>query len=281
MFEQYSLGIYEKAFPAAMDWEHRFAAARSVGFDFLELSIDVSDERLVRLDWSLETCRDFIRLQHKTGMRVPTLCLSGMRRYPIGSPCPAVRDNGMLLISKAIRLASHLGIRVVQLAGYDVYAPDVSTEQSAALFHQNIGRALIEASTYGVILAIENMEVAFADSLTSLMEYVSYYDSPYLQLYADIGNLSAMGKDLKHELHAAQGHIAAMHIKDTVAGMCRDIPFGEGTVNFEEAFICIAENRYTGMLLLEMWALPKGDSLKACSDAYSFITAKMKCAGLK
>ncbi|MDY0289357.1 MAG: L-ribulose-5-phosphate 3-epimerase [Sphaerochaeta sp.] len=281
MFEHYSIGIYEKAFPATMSWEKRFSSAKAIGFDFLELSIDAADERLARLDWSLETCRDFIRLQHQAGIRVSTLCLSGLRRYPIGSPSPKVRENGMLLISKAIRLASHLGIRIVQLAGYDVYAPDVSSDQSVELFHQNIGRAVAEASTYGVILAIENMEVPFADSLTRLMSLVSYYDSPYLQLYADIGNLSAMGKDLNDELQAAQGHIAAIHVKDTVAGICRDIPFSKGTVNFEEAFRSLRAIGYTGMLMLEMWAQPEEDPMVACSEAYGFITERMKRAGLQ
>lgn len=281
MFEKYSLGIYEKAFPSTMKWEERFSVARAVGFDFLELSIDSTDERLGRLEWSQQTCRDFIRLQHQAGIRVSTLCLSGLRRYPIGSSSLEVKESGMRMISKAIRLASILGIRVVQLAGYDVYAPEVSSEQSSDLFHRNIGRALSEASTYGITLAIENMEVPFADSLAKLMSYVSFYDSPYLQLYVDIGNLSAMGKDLKHELQVAKGHIAAMHIKDTIPGICRDIPFGKGTVNFDDVFHALGDMGYTGMLLLEMWAQPDNNPVKACSEAYGFITEKMKRAGLQ
>lgn len=281
MFENYSLGIYEKAFPATMDWEQRFTAAREIGFDFLELSIDDTDQRLARLDWSLETCHEFIRLQHQTGIRVPTLCLSGLRRYPIGSPSLKVSETGMLLISKAIRLASRLGIRVVQLAGYDVYAPDESDLESATLFHHNIGRSLLEASTYGVILAIENMEVAFADSLERLMEYVSFYNSPYLQLYADIGNLSAMGKDIKQELQIAQGHIVAIHIKDTVAGICRDIPFGKGTVDFGHVFRTLVETHYSGMLLLEMWDSPTIDPVQAISEAFNLITEKMRRARMQ
>ncbi len=281
MFEKFSLGIYEKAFPAGMDWEQRFSLARSIGFDFLELSIDESDERLARLDWSLDTCQEFIRLQQETGIRVSTLCLSGLRRYPIGSPSREVREQGMLIIHKAIRLASALGIRLVQLAGYDVYAPDVSTRESAELFRYNIGRALSTASSFGVILAIENMEVPFTNSLQALMEFVTYYRSPYLQIYADIGNLSAMGKDIGKELRMAQGHIAAIHIKDTVAGICRDIAFGKGTVDFEQVFSELLETHYSGLLLLEMWAQPGEDFLQSCTDAYRFITGKMRRAGIR
>lgn len=280
MFRNFNLGIYEKAFPAGMPWEQKLSLAHSIGFDFLELSIDETDGRLARLDWSLDTCREFIRLQHQTGIRVSTLCLSGLRRYPIGSPSPEVREQGMELISKAIRLASTLGIRVVQLAGYDVYAPDVSTRESRELFHYNIGRALATASAFGIVLAIENMEVPFTNSLQALMEYVTFYKSPYLQIYADIGNLSAMGKDIGNELRIAQGHIAAIHVKDTVAGICRDIAFGKGTVDFEQVFSKLLETHYSGMLLLEMWEQPGVNSLQSCTDAYRFITEKMRLAGL-
>jgi len=280
LFEHYSIGIYEKAFPVTMTWEDRLRAAHTIGFDFLELSIDVSDARLARLDWNQETCRDFIKLQHLCNIRVATLCLSGLRRYPLGSPVLEVRETGMRLISKAIRLASNLGIRVVQLAGYDVYNPDVSTEQSKALFHKNIGRALTEASIYGVMLAIENMEIPFADSLTRLMPYISFYNSPYLQLYADVGNLLAMGKDLSSELQGAKGHIAAIHIKDTLLGQCRDIAFGQGTVDFTKVFQALSSIHYTGMLLLEMWAQPHGDPLQAIGGAYDFVTNQIRSVSL-
>ncbi|MDY4064217.1 MAG: xylulose 5-phosphate 3-epimerase, partial [Ligilactobacillus agilis] len=46
-----SLGIYEKALPHDLTWEERLELVRKLGFNFLELSIDESDERLARLDW--------------------------------------------------------------------------------------------------------------------------------------------------------------------------------------------------------------------------------------
>ena len=44
------LGIYEKALPKDLNWTSRLALAQARGFDFLEISIDESDERLARLD---------------------------------------------------------------------------------------------------------------------------------------------------------------------------------------------------------------------------------------
>jgi L-ribulose-5-phosphate 3-epimerase UlaE len=40
------IGLYEKALPAELSWEERLAAAGQAGYDFVEISIDESDERL-------------------------------------------------------------------------------------------------------------------------------------------------------------------------------------------------------------------------------------------
>ena len=46
------VGLYEKALPPELSWEERLAAAGEAGYDFIDISIDESDERLARLDWS-------------------------------------------------------------------------------------------------------------------------------------------------------------------------------------------------------------------------------------
>ena len=46
------LGIYEKALPKGITWRKRLMMAKELGFDFVEISIDETDERLSRLDWT-------------------------------------------------------------------------------------------------------------------------------------------------------------------------------------------------------------------------------------
>ncbi len=45
------LGIYESA-PAGECWLERLKLAKALGFDFVEMSLDETDARLARLDWS-------------------------------------------------------------------------------------------------------------------------------------------------------------------------------------------------------------------------------------
>ena len=49
--KQIPLGIYEKALPAGECWLERLQLAKTLGFDFVEMSVDETDDRLSRLDW--------------------------------------------------------------------------------------------------------------------------------------------------------------------------------------------------------------------------------------
>ena len=40
------LGIYEKALSKDLSWPERLVLAKSCGFDFVEMSVDETDERL-------------------------------------------------------------------------------------------------------------------------------------------------------------------------------------------------------------------------------------------
>jgi L-ribulose-5-phosphate 3-epimerase len=65
------LGIYEKALPHALDWRGRLDAAGRLGFDFVEMSVDETDERLSRLQWSLPERKAFREAVADSGVGVP------------------------------------------------------------------------------------------------------------------------------------------------------------------------------------------------------------------
>ena len=62
------------------------------------------------------------------------MCLSGHRKYPIGSEKDAVRQRGMEIMGKAVELADDLGIRIIQLAGYDVWYAEYGVSQPTGKF---------------------------------------------------------------------------------------------------------------------------------------------------
>ena len=96
------LGIYEKALAKDLSWPERLVLAKSCGFDFVEMSVDETDERLSRLDWSAAQRTSLVAAMIETGVGIPSMCLSAHRRFPFGSRDEAVRERAREIMSKAI-----------------------------------------------------------------------------------------------------------------------------------------------------------------------------------
>ena len=101
----------------------------------------------------------------------------------------ATRNKGMEIMKKAIDFADDLGIRIIQLAGYDVYYEE-GNEQTRKYFEENLKKSAEMAASKGVILAFETMETEFMNTVEKAMEFVKLVDSPYLQVYPDCGNVT-------------------------------------------------------------------------------------------
>lgn len=251
----YAIGLYEKAMPPRLDWREMLDFARSCGYDFLELSIDETQDRLARLEWSAQQRLELVRAMDGAGLPIRSMCLSGHRKYPLGSSDPAVRRRGMEIMEKAICLADDLGIRIIQLAGYDVYYEEGCAE-TRARFLENLRRAVEMAAVKGVTLGFETMETDFMNTVWKAMFYVNAVNSPYLGVYPDVGNLTnaalPKGPGVLEDLESGRGHLVALHLKETVPGVFREVPFLTGHVDFpaviEKAW-SLGVRRY----VTEMW----------------------------
>lgn len=227
-----TLGLYEKSMPDTLSWRERLEAGQRAGFDALEISIDESPARLSRLDWSAQERAALLSLTRDVGFYIRSMCLSGHRKYPLGSGIPAVEAVSMEIMEKAIELACDLDIRIIQLAGYDVYYDEASTPQTRERFLRNLQKSTEMAASRGVILALETMENDFLNTIEKAMYYVNAIKSPYLNVYPDMGNVTNATKRVSCDIACGQGHIVAAHLKETKPGIFRNLHFGEGHVDF-------------------------------------------------
>lgn len=252
---EYSLGLYEKAMPAA-PFETLLRLTAEAGFDRLELSIDESEARQSRLDWTEKEQRALGNLAREAGAPILTLCLSAHRRFPLGSHRPELRERSLELMKKAILFSSNAGVRLVQLAGYDVYY-EQGDEDTQAWFYENLQKSVDFAAQWGVTLAFETMETPFMDTVEKAMAVVERIQSPWLGVYPDIGNLTnaaaLYGGSAVVDLCKGRGRLAALHLKETAPGVYRDLPFGEaGQVDYTA---CIRAALQMGVRLFtgEFW----------------------------
>ncbi|CAM4280286.1 MULTISPECIES: L-ribulose-5-phosphate 3-epimerase [Lelliottia] len=276
---QAPLGIYEKALPAGECWLERLQLAQKLGFDFVEMSVDETDLRLSRLDWSRKERLKLVNAVAETGVRVPSMCLSAHRRFPLGSEDDLIRDQGLEIMRKAITFAQDVGIRVIQLAGYDVYYQKANDE-TRRRFREGLKESVDMASRAQVTLAMEIMDYPLMNSISKALGYAHYLNNPWFQLYPDIGNLSAWDNDVQMELQAGRGHIVAVHVKDTLPGVFKNVPFGTGVVDFEQCFRTLKQSGYCGPYLIEMWSETSDDPLAEVAKARDWVRERMARAGL-
>lgn len=246
------VGLYEKALPAPLSWEERLAAAGQAGYDFVEISIDESDERLGRLDWSPAERAALRHSIANTGVRVMTMCLSGHRKYPLGSHDPQVRRQGQEILRKAITFAGDIGLRVVQVMGYDVFY-ETSDDETRVHFMDGLRLGAVWAEQAGVMLGLENLDTPFVENLPKALEIIHEIDSPWLKLYPDLGNLAAAGFPPPEQLPLAGHQLLGIHIKDVLPRIIRGVPFGEGIMRFQETFHALAQTGFWGLIGIEMW----------------------------
>lgn len=273
------IGVYEKALPQ-VSWAEKFKIAAAAGFDFIEMSIDESDQRLKRLTWTEEQIHEINQLQATNTIFLKSIALSGNRRFPLGSLDPQTRAQGLLMLKQAIILASKLNIRIIQLAGYDVYY-EPKSQATHDTFIEQLKIGMVYAQRYGVMLAIETMDDPFVKSVEDFLAIKAIVKSPWFQIYPDIGNLSAWhGSATKAQIIKAIPYASIMHVKDTIAitatapGVFKKVAFGEGCVQFRELFKTLRDHNYQGALVMEAWFEDYEHPLQELKQAVNFLEAQ-------
>lgn len=266
----YQLSLYEKSMPNNLTWAEKLQAAAQAGFDAVEMSMDETAPRLQRLEWSAQQRLELLQEMRRSGVYLNTMCLSGHRKYPMGTGDAQTEQRSMQIMEQAIELAYSLGIRIVQLAGYDVYYHEESTPTTKERFLQNLAKSTRMAAARGVILGLETMENDFMNTVEKAMYYVNTINSPYLAVYPDIGNITNATDHVAKDLRTGAGHIAAVHLKETVPGVFRDLKFGEGKVDFAMA-IAVLKAMNVRMYNAEFWYDGGEDWQSTLEQARSFL----------
>ena len=84
----------------------------------------------------------------------------------------------------------------------------------------------------------------------------------------------AHGADVIEDLRTGKGHIVAVHLKETLPGKFREIPYGTGHVDFDS---CIWTARELGVMMFvaEFWHLPGQDWRGEIEKARAFLAPKL------
>ncbi|WP_020611094.1 L-ribulose-5-phosphate 3-epimerase [Sediminispirochaeta bajacaliforniensis] len=277
-------GIYEKALPEMASWPEKLDLAKRLNFSFVEMSIDESERRLARLEWARDERKAFINCVFDSGISVPSICLSGHRRFPLGSHNPDIRARARKILHDAINFSAEVGIRTIQLAGYDVYY-ETGDNDTWQWFLDGLNEGVQKAAKEHVMLSMEIMDTHRISSIVRFMNLKRMIMNPWFTVYPDLGNLTAWGNDVVQELELGKDLITAIHLKDTLAvtktfpGQFRDVSFGDGCVDFVAAFRALKRLHFTGPFLMEMWSGKGKNPVKEIEEAREWIITRMKEGG--
>lgn len=234
--KKYEIGLYEKAMRNTLTWKEKLQCAKECGYDYLEISIDATEEKINRIYMDTEEKREIMEAIFDTGIPIGSMSVSALTKYALGDPDQAVRDRGMEIAEKSIQLSSALGVRTVMIPGYDIYYGE-STIETKRYFLENIRKIAEIAEREGVLVGFETMENNFMNTTGKAVQYVNMVDSAYLKIYPDAGNITnaavANRHDVCEDLSLGKGKLIALHLKETKPDVYREVPFLTGHVEFE------------------------------------------------
>ena len=236
IMKAYEIGLYEKAMRNSLSWREKLECAKECGYDYVEMTIDASEEKIARVYSSQEERLELVKTMFEAGLPIRSMSVSALTKFAIGDPDDAKRNRGVEILEKSIELAADLGIRVVMVPGYDIYFGE-STLETKKLFLENIKKATAYAAACGVVLGFETMENEFMNTVGKAMKYVSLVDSPYLKIYPDCGNITNAAvlhsHDVCEDLSLGKNNVVALHLKESKPGIFREVPYFTGHVPFE------------------------------------------------
>lgn len=260
MMKKYSLGLYEKSMPNSLTWLEKLQIAKDSGYDSVEISIDETDAKLERL-YNFELAKEIKEAILEVDLPVKTMCLSGHRRFPLGSHDPKIREKSLDIFYRAVDLADYLGVRIIQLAGYDVYYED-SDSETVKWFHVNLAKGIEYAASKAIVCGFETMEIPFMNTIEKALNVCKQINNPYCVIYPDLGNITnaaiADNKNVLDDIKLGAGYMVAAHLKETKPGIFREVEFGDGHVDFEKGIKALWDNgvRFFGV---EFWYSDKTD----------------------
>jgi len=231
--------------PGKMSYAERFALARDVGFEAIEMQTINKEEEAAEI-------RDASK---KTGLRIHSVMNSDHWRLPLSSRDPEVVSGSVKGMETSLRNAVLWGADTVLLVPAVV---DASTSyQDAWTRSQRVirERLLPMARDLKVTIAVEEVWNKFLLSPLEFVRYVDDFESPWVRAYFDVGNvvLYAFPQDWIRTLGS---RIVKIHLKDfnfdRRNGRFTWKNIGEGDIDWPEVRRALGEIKYNGYVTTEL-----------------------------
>ena len=233
--KNYQIGMYEKAVPEEHSVPEMLVLGREAGYDFFEISIDRTEQRIARL-YEKGYAAQLLRVAAEGGIPLRSVCVSALGTYTLGNEDPETVRRARDIFLRAVDFAAQTGARMIQIPACDVPKGGPHTPDTDRRFAGNLRELMEYAAANGVPVGLENMEDGYMDSVEKSLRLIDAVHSPYFRLYSDAGNITSAAKlsgtDPVDDLEKGKGRYIAFHLKETKPGRYGGLAYGEGHVDF-------------------------------------------------
>lgn len=231
--------------PKELPYAERFALARQVGFDGIEMqTVADSTEAAAILDAS-----------KKTGLRIHSVMNMDHWRFPLSSGDATVVNRSVAGMETSLRNAALWGADAVLLVPAVVDA--TTSYRDAWTRSQRVirERLLPLARELKITIAVEEVWNKFLLSPLEFARYVDEFESPWLKAYFDVGNVVFYGYP-QDWIRALGPRIVKVHLKDfqldRPAGRFFWKNLGEGDIDWPEVRRALSEIDFQGYVTTEV-----------------------------
>ncbi|WP_127585716.1 sugar phosphate isomerase/epimerase family protein [Paenibacillus koleovorans] len=244
------------SFPKAMPLEDVFEHAQKAGYDAIELNLGAEGAIGPNLASTAVELREIRRLADTYGLKLRSLSCGLMWDNSLSAVQPEVRERGYAIVVKQLETASELGAdTILTVPGYcldESTSYDSLEERSEA----QLERLLPIAERHAVTIALENVWNKFLLSPTEMARFIDAFDSPWLGVYFDVGNVMPYGHP-DQWIRILGNRIRKVHVKDfrrAVGNGSGFVPLLSGDVPWKAVMRALREIGYADTLTAEIGA---------------------------
>ena len=220
--------------PKELSWQDRFALAKAVGFDGIEMQTMADQAQAEQV----------ARASEATGLVIHSVMNSEHWRYPLSSPAPEVVGRSVAGMKTSLKNAALWKAGVVLLVPAVVDATTGYADAWARSVPVIRDQLLPVADGAGVQIGIEEVWNKFLLSPLEFNRYVDEFESPLVKAYFDVGNVVFYGYP-QDWIRTLGRRITRVHLKDFTLdrgkGTFEWKNLGEGDIDWVEVRKALAD----------------------------------------
>ncbi|MBM7551585.1 sugar phosphate isomerase/epimerase family protein [Thalassobacillus pellis] len=246
-------GINAWCFPDGLHAEEIIKKAKASGFKGIEFNVEEKEDAILKLDSTEEEVMNIKETAGKYDIDIFSISTDMLWKYPLTSENKAVRQKGMQVVEKMIRIADQCEAKTV------LVVPGIVTEEvSYDTAYERSLEAMRELSAFAeekkIRIGIENVWNKFLLSPLEMARFIEEINSPYAGVYLDIGNVVYTGFP-EQWIKILAEKIVAVHIKDfktSVGNMDGFVPLLAGDIAWDKIAHALEAINYNGFVSPEI-----------------------------